>query len=238
MYTLRSTIAHEYLDMDVGCYLIALGVCRGLFKDYETVKSLLNGSEYRLRWKDDVLEFPLFLKSKPCGLGVTDEPMTDVNHREYLQHISIKCGMGGSESGVLSYPFRRNMAIVVAAALGSHIAHTGMGHAADTTTMEESYDDNNSRTDYVGAMMNEAIRPPREAKILESHAFNRLEPHLFKMIGLHLTFRELCVRVPILKLLAKQAKDLYRCVEQGENDWKTFVVCGFVFRNSPSLTSL
>lgn len=82
--------------MDIGCYIVALGIRRGMFKNYTTIEELLAGDEYVLEWKDEFLDQPLFLKAKPRGLGVVPgAPMTDQNRRDFLQRMGKKSGLGG-----------------------------------------------------------------------------------------------------------------------------------------------
>ncbi|KDQ51097.1 hypothetical protein JAAARDRAFT_99306, partial [Jaapia argillacea MUCL 33604] len=219
---LQPTSDQEHLDMDAGCYLVAIGIRWQLFKNYTTIDELLAGSEHHLEWKDKVIHEPMFLSSKPQGMGITNKPMTDSYHWDFLRKLSIQSGMGGVEVGPTIYLFRRNMATIAIIALGCERAHQGMGHHGNSKAMEGSYNDGNTQSDWVGAMLNEIIRDPRHEK----------QSLLIQAIGLlkdvtaapEISFNDLCIRALILKLLTQQAFDLRVCLQTGDPDWRNAVV--------------
>ncbi|KDQ50595.1 hypothetical protein JAAARDRAFT_141776 [Jaapia argillacea MUCL 33604] len=220
-FTLRPTSDREHLDMDAGCYLVAIGIRRRLFKNYTTIDELLAGSEHHLEWKDEVIHEPMFVASKPRGMGITNKPMSDDYHRDFLRRLSIKSGMGGVEVGPTIYLFRRNMATIATIALGRERTRHGMGHHGNSKTLEGNYDDGNTRSDWVGAMLNEIIRDPRHEKAKPSHSSYRLKD---ATAAPEISFEDLCVRAPVLKLLSRQAFDLRLCLQTGDPEWRNAVV--------------
>ncbi|EDR02853.1 uncharacterized protein LACBIDRAFT_308002 [Laccaria bicolor S238N-H82] len=223
---LRSTTVAEHLDLDIGCYLVAHGIRRGLFKHHSSLESLLAGTEHWIQYKDEILEDAFFVQSTKRGLGIDPtKPMRDNNHREFMQRIGISVGLGGSESGVTSYAMRRNFATVIANHAGKDKARKAMAHKANSTTLETTYDDDIRRTDFVGLILGEAVESAWNMRQGHQPALNRLE----KVAGTPLDQNELERRMPMLKILSQQAIDLKDCLAQGLADWKQVIVHTNVF---------
>jgi hypothetical protein len=95
-FTLLGAPEPRYLLCDVTLAVIALGLRRGAFKNYNSWESLAQGKEYHIEWREDVLDKPFFVVCGHRGLVFDyDRPMTDDSARRYLHRQAIASGLGG-----------------------------------------------------------------------------------------------------------------------------------------------
>jgi hypothetical protein len=77
--------------------LSALALRRHALKHHDSLKSLLEGREYHIKWKDELLDKPFFVASGARGMSVNPaKPMTDDYCRRYLRRTAEACGLGGA----------------------------------------------------------------------------------------------------------------------------------------------
>ncbi|KAH7902804.1 hypothetical protein BJ138DRAFT_1108225, partial [Hygrophoropsis aurantiaca] len=174
------TIAHVALDL--GVLLIALGLRRRLFKDFSTLDELLAGDTVHIRWKDEVLNAPVFVAAGPAGLSIEPSvPMVDNGVRSHLRLIADLVGLGGStELATTPYVWRRAAASRMKDTSGDSITKYFLNHSPSTDSLGKSYDNSVQQLDLGAATLqgerSSIVASANDAPALYRDAARVIEP--------------------------------------------------------------
>ncbi|KAJ6510667.1 hypothetical protein C8R45DRAFT_814585, partial [Mycena sanguinolenta] len=204
------------LFLYLGGMIAIIGIRRGDFKNYTTMKELLDGTEDQLQWRDP--ELPFFRAAGPRGRTLTLEPMSSKSARAFLHKTAAAIGMDGDEHGASPYSFRTNFATVLKKSEGLDVAAKAMAHRAGSKTICESYDVGNRSLDFFGIATGEGVVANVEAGRTPAIYAAPVEVQPLDLIGL-------VERTPEIAILLKQAQNLKSYMELGAGDgWQDLIV--------------
>lgn len=161
-----------HLLVDAALLVIAIGLRRGAFADYDTLDALLEGRDHHIVWKPEFVSRPFFAASGPRGGTLQfDCPLRYEAMRKFLAKIIIACGIGGesphrknianhfgsdaraSVAYFTAYCFRRGFATMGNNVFGSEFTKTLMHHRQASDSLQKHYAGNVSQTDLVAAAL-------------------------------------------------------------------------------------
>ncbi|OSC98547.1 hypothetical protein PYCCODRAFT_1471017 [Trametes coccinea BRFM310] len=136
----------NYLLLDLGLFLIVLGLRRGAFRRHADIQSLLQGSERVLEWKDGLQDEPFLCGSTPRGLGVDyTKPMAYPGFRLFLKQLAEKAGLDPMYT--TAYCFRRGTASTMNRVLGSELTKNLLHHKQQSDVLHRHYASNAQQVD-------------------------------------------------------------------------------------------
>lgn len=96
-YSFASVANPQYLSLDIGIKVVALGLCHGAFHDYSTLDQLLQGDNVQLTWNSSFLEHPFFCHCGLAGASMDyNKLMTDENLWIHMDQCCQRVGLIGA----------------------------------------------------------------------------------------------------------------------------------------------
>ncbi|KAI7200887.1 hypothetical protein KC316_g2515 [Hortaea werneckii] len=158
----RTPAKAEDIGLSIPHRILVILLRRKLLAEHETLESLLAGNELVIKLKDGSADQPLFLASRPQGLGVTDQPMSVAGLAGYL---TTRAKWAGFSEGVSPYSWRAKALTTTREASGASTARMLAAHHADSVELEEYYDQGLYQYDAVGVLL-DGGEDPRAQRLL------------------------------------------------------------------------
>ncbi|KAF7964944.1 hypothetical protein HWV62_1458 [Athelia sp. TMB] len=166
----------DNLGEDLSVHIIAVGLRRHAFKDFDSVEELATGDQLNLRWKDEFLHLPFFVACGPKGVMVDLTVALNDNHmRIYFSDICKDVGLWGQFGNCTSYAFRRGTATKWMTTYGPGITKALMHHKRNTDALESHYDNSLAQRDIAQAVFAGRVEVSEEQTPIDAPALHRDE---------------------------------------------------------------
>jgi Protein of unknown function (DUF3435) len=145
---------------------------RGFLKHYETAAQLMNDDRHQITISKQALSIHVFCKATSGGKRLElGEAAKAVSFTPYLSRVALLYGYPEEST---FYSWRKNHALDGSRSLGHDAERKLMGHASDSTILEDHYDDELADVDVFGMISGEgqdkaAIRRIRSEAVQRAH---------------------------------------------------------------------
>jgi len=153
-FTILSPNSIDNLIFSIPHRLLTIALRRKLIYGMETIDQLFDGTSQYITIKPDHLDDPVFIGSRPRGLGLSEDskPMSSKSLSAYLTDRGQKVGFS---EAITFYSIRRRSALHFTRLVGRDNARALMAHDAGSRILENYYVDMNPTTDVTGLALGE-----------------------------------------------------------------------------------
>ncbi|SJL16540.1 uncharacterized protein ARMOST_20066 [Armillaria ostoyae] len=108
-FTIHMVMVEHMLELDAATQLIAIALRCQAFCDYVTLDSLLDGTDYIIKWHDELLEESVLQVSIPGGSGLASGSiLTYSGARMFMKAMAADSTLGGIFENAVLYGFRKS----------------------------------------------------------------------------------------------------------------------------------
>ncbi|KAK0484277.1 hypothetical protein EDD18DRAFT_1361292 [Armillaria luteobubalina] len=173
-FTIRAVMVEHMLELDAATQLIAIALRRQAFRDHTTLESLLDGTEYIVKWHDKLLDESVLQGSVPGGGSLVPGSILNYNGaRLFMKAIAADSTLGGSIENAVLYGFRRAAASVLQLCFGSETAKGILHHRVKSDTLNETYSNVHQTADTSGAILEKRTAYSTQTTLQNAPALHR-----------------------------------------------------------------
>ncbi|KAJ7493381.1 hypothetical protein B0H11DRAFT_1911280 [Mycena galericulata] len=183
-YQLSSTRYAAHLLLDVGVFIVTLGLQRGAFRDHSSMDSVLLSKNERLYWSSEMENRPVFLNKSHGPLSGTDanqvlrqiarEAYLPGNTRQPSYWMSLICSLADIQNLTL-YAFRRGAITKMLAIWGQQLTKVLVKHRQNSDAVAQNYSYRVAQVDMSGIAVGKDSTVIEGSSIRDGAAFHRAQ---------------------------------------------------------------